>query len=161
MTVIAVPLFAVLNWIHGWVGNWGIAIILLTVLIKLIFYPLQEASYKAMAKMKVIAPKMQALFSNVFRAGYDAVAFMLDCPPADRSDTSAFDGPIRRAQAIGVTNRLASGDPSVAVGQGGLDRGTIARKQHTVVQGQQQIVVGMAAAGDGGDVDTHGCDGVG
>ncbi len=41
------------------------------------------------------APKMQALFSNVFRAGYDAVAFMLDCPPADRSDTSAFDGPIR------------------------------------------------------------------
>jgi len=61
LTVIAVPLFAVLNWIHGWVGNWGIAIILLTVLIKLIFYPLQEASYKAMAKMKVIAPKMQAL----------------------------------------------------------------------------------------------------
>ena len=61
LTVIAVPLFAVLNWIHRWVGNWGIAIILLTVLIKLIFYPLQEASYKAMAKMKVIAPKMQAL----------------------------------------------------------------------------------------------------
>jgi acetyl-CoA synthetase len=40
-------------------------------------------------------PKMQALFSSVFKAGYDAVAFMLDCPPADRSDTSAFDGPIR------------------------------------------------------------------
>jgi len=40
-------------------------------------------------------PKMQALFASVFRAGYDAVAFMLDCPPADRSDTSAFDGPIR------------------------------------------------------------------
>jgi YidC/Oxa1 family membrane protein insertase len=61
LTVIAVPLFMVLNWIHGWVGNWGIAIILLTVLIKAIFYPLQEASYKAMAKMKVIAPKMQQL----------------------------------------------------------------------------------------------------
>lgn len=61
LTVIAVPLFMVLNWIHGWVGNWGIAIILLTVLIKGIFYPLQEASYKAMAKMKVIAPKMQQL----------------------------------------------------------------------------------------------------
>ena len=40
-------------------------------------------------------PKMQALFSNVFKAHYDAVAFMLDCPPADRSDTAAFDGPIR------------------------------------------------------------------
>jgi len=59
--VIAAPLFWVLSWIHGWVGNWGIAIILLTVLIKLLFYPLQEASYKAMAKMKVIAPKMQQL----------------------------------------------------------------------------------------------------
>ena len=61
LTVIAVPLFMVLTWIHEWVGNWGIAIILLTVLIKAIFYPLQEASYKAMAKMKLIAPKMQQL----------------------------------------------------------------------------------------------------
>jgi YidC/Oxa1 family membrane protein insertase len=61
LTVIAVPLFIVLNWIHGWVGNWGIAIVLLTVLVKAIFYPLQEASYRAMAKMKVIAPKMQQL----------------------------------------------------------------------------------------------------
>lgn len=61
LTVIAVPLFMVLNWIYGWVGNWGIAIILLTVLVKAIFYPLQAASYKAMAKMKVIAPKMQQL----------------------------------------------------------------------------------------------------
>ncbi len=61
LTVIAVPLFVVLNWIHGLVGNWGIAIILLTVLVKLIFYPLQEASYRAMAKMKIIAPKMQQL----------------------------------------------------------------------------------------------------
>ncbi len=61
LTVIAVPLFMVLSWIHEWVGNWGIAIILLTVLIKAIFYPLQAASYKAMAKMKVIAPKMQQL----------------------------------------------------------------------------------------------------
>jgi YidC/Oxa1 family membrane protein insertase len=61
LTIIAVPLFAVLAWIHQWVNNWGIAIILLTVLIKLLFYPLQEASYRAMAKMKVIAPKMQKL----------------------------------------------------------------------------------------------------
>ncbi len=61
LTVIAKPLFMVLNWMHGLVGNWGIAIILLTVLIKALFYPLQAASYKAMAKMKVIAPKMQQL----------------------------------------------------------------------------------------------------
>lgn len=61
LTVIAVPLFVVLTWMYGLVGNWGIAIILLTVLVKSIFYPLQEASYRAMAKMKVIAPKMQQL----------------------------------------------------------------------------------------------------
>jgi len=61
LTVIAVPLFVVLDWIHGLVGNWGIAIILLTVLVKILFYPLQEASYRAMAKMKIIAPKMQQL----------------------------------------------------------------------------------------------------
>jgi len=41
------------------------------------------------------AAKMRALFDSVLSEGYDAVAFMLDCPPADRSDTSAFDGPIR------------------------------------------------------------------
>lgn len=61
LTVIAVPLFMVLTWMYGLSGNWGIAIILLTVLIKAAFYPLQAASYKAMAKMKVIAPKMQQL----------------------------------------------------------------------------------------------------
>ena len=58
---IAFPLFKVLTWIHDLVGNWGISIIMLTVLIKALFYPLQAASYKAMAKMKVIAPKMQQL----------------------------------------------------------------------------------------------------
>lgn len=61
LTVIAVPLFWVLQWIHGLVGNWGVAIILLTVLIKLLFYPLSEASYRSMAKMRVVAPKMQRL----------------------------------------------------------------------------------------------------
>lgn len=61
LTVIAVPLFWVLSWIHQWVGNWGVAIILLTVLIKLLFYPLSQASYRSMAKMRVLAPKMQKL----------------------------------------------------------------------------------------------------
>jgi YidC/Oxa1 family membrane protein insertase len=58
---LAVPLFWVLNEIHKVVGNWGVAIILLTVVIKLIFYPLSAASYKSMAKMKVLAPKLQRL----------------------------------------------------------------------------------------------------
>lgn len=61
LTIIAVPLFWVLSWLYQWVGNWGVAIILLTVIIKLIFYPLSEASYRSMAKMKVLAPKMQRL----------------------------------------------------------------------------------------------------
>jgi YidC/Oxa1 family membrane protein insertase len=58
---LAVPLFWVLNEIHKMVNNWGVAIILLTVIIKLIFYPLSAASYKSMAKMKVLAPKLQRL----------------------------------------------------------------------------------------------------
>lgn len=61
LTVIAAPLFWVLSAIHKWVGNWGAAIILLTIIIKLIFYPLSAASYKSMAKMRVMAPKLQRL----------------------------------------------------------------------------------------------------
>ncbi len=61
LTVIAAPLFWLLSTIHEQVGNWGVAIILLTVIIKLIFYPLSAASYKSMAKMRVLAPKLQSL----------------------------------------------------------------------------------------------------
>jgi YidC/Oxa1 family membrane protein insertase len=61
LTVIAAPLFWLLQWIHGWTGNWGVAIIILTILIKLLFYPLSEASYRSMAKMRVVAPKMQRI----------------------------------------------------------------------------------------------------
>ena len=61
LTVIAVPLFWFLAWLHQWVGNWGVAIILLTVIIKLLFYPLSAASYRSMAKMRVLAPKLQKL----------------------------------------------------------------------------------------------------
>ena len=61
LTVIAVPLFWVLSWLHRWVQNWGLAIILLTVLIKSLFYPLSAASYRSMAKMRVLAPKMQMI----------------------------------------------------------------------------------------------------
>ena len=61
LTVIAVPLFWVLAWLNQWVGNWGVAIILLTVIIKLLFYPLSAASYRSMGKMRVLAPKMQKL----------------------------------------------------------------------------------------------------
>ncbi|HET9404090.1 MAG TPA: membrane protein insertase YidC [Burkholderiales bacterium] len=61
LTVIAVPLFWVLARLYDWTGNWGVAIILLTVIIKLLFYPLSAASYRSMAKMRVLAPKLQRL----------------------------------------------------------------------------------------------------
>ncbi len=61
LTVIAAPLFWVLELFYKFVGNWGWAIIALTVLLKLIFYPLSAASYKSMAKMKVVAPKLTKL----------------------------------------------------------------------------------------------------
>jgi YidC/Oxa1 family membrane protein insertase len=60
-TVIAAPLFWLLKWLHGLVHNWGWAIVLLTILIKSAFYPLNHASARSMAKMKVIAPKLKAL----------------------------------------------------------------------------------------------------
>jgi len=61
LTVIAVPLFWVLARLYEWTGNWGFAIILLTLIIKLLFYPLSAASYRSMAKMRVLAPKLQRL----------------------------------------------------------------------------------------------------
>jgi YidC/Oxa1 family membrane protein insertase len=60
-TVLAYPLFLLLNWLENLVGNWGVAIILLTVIIKLIFYPLSAASYKSMAQMRKLAPRLQTL----------------------------------------------------------------------------------------------------
>ncbi|HSD41879.1 MAG TPA: membrane protein insertase YidC [Burkholderiales bacterium] len=61
LTVIAAPLFWVLEWFHGWLGNWGLAIIALTVLIKLIFFPLSAASYKSMARMKKVTPRLMKM----------------------------------------------------------------------------------------------------
>jgi YidC/Oxa1 family membrane protein insertase len=61
LTFIAKPLFWLLGSLHWVVGNWGWAIVLLTVLIKAVFYPLSAASYKSMAKMKELQPKMVKL----------------------------------------------------------------------------------------------------
>jgi len=61
LTILAQPLFWLLKTIHGFVGNWGWAIILVTCVIKAIFYKLSEASYRSMAKMKKLQPKLQEL----------------------------------------------------------------------------------------------------
>jgi YidC/Oxa1 family membrane protein insertase len=59
--VIAAPIFWLLEWFHKLVGNWGWAIVLLTVLIKLVFFPLSAASYKSMAKMRLLTPRLMSL----------------------------------------------------------------------------------------------------
>jgi YidC/Oxa1 family membrane protein insertase len=55
------PLFLVMDWIYHVVGNFGIAILLITVIIKLIFFPLANKSYASMAKMKAVQPEMMAI----------------------------------------------------------------------------------------------------
>jgi YidC/Oxa1 family membrane protein insertase len=61
LTIIAEPLFWVMNQIHKILGNWGWTIIVFTILIKLAFFPLSAAGYRSMAKMKVVTPKMTAI----------------------------------------------------------------------------------------------------
>ena len=58
---IAQPIFWLLGVIHSILGNWGWSIIVLTILIKLAFFPLSAASYKSMARMRAVAPRMAAL----------------------------------------------------------------------------------------------------
>jgi YidC/Oxa1 family membrane protein insertase len=60
LTVISQPLFWVLSKIYGLVGNWGWAIVIMTLLIKLAFYKLSETSGKSMAKMRKLQPRMKA-----------------------------------------------------------------------------------------------------
>ncbi len=59
--LISQPLYVALEFIHKYVGNWGWAIILLTCLIKLAFYHLSAASYRSMARMRKLSPKIQTL----------------------------------------------------------------------------------------------------
>ncbi|MFO7858775.1 MAG: membrane protein insertase YidC [Ectothiorhodospiraceae bacterium] len=61
LTILSKPLFTALSWIHSVVGNWGWAIVILTLGIKLAFYKLSETSYKSMARMRKLQPRMQQL----------------------------------------------------------------------------------------------------
>jgi YidC/Oxa1 family membrane protein insertase len=59
--IFASPLFWLLTKLHGLVQNWGWAIVLLTLTVKAIFYPLTAASYRSMAKMKALAPRLERM----------------------------------------------------------------------------------------------------
>ncbi|MDX1697124.1 MAG: membrane protein insertase YidC [Thiohalobacterales bacterium] len=61
LTVLAQPLFWLLKWFHKLVGNWGWAIVLVTLVIKLVFYKLSETSYRSMANMRKLTPRLQSL----------------------------------------------------------------------------------------------------
>ena len=57
----ASPLFWLLNKLHDFIGNWGWSIVVLTIIVKAVLYPLTNASYRSMAKMRAVAPKLQAI----------------------------------------------------------------------------------------------------
>jgi YidC/Oxa1 family membrane protein insertase len=61
LTLLSRPLFWLLEKVHSLLGNWGLAIVIVTFLLKLLFYPLSEASGKSMAKMKMLAPRIKNL----------------------------------------------------------------------------------------------------
>ncbi len=58
---ISQPLFVLLKWLYGILGNWGLAIIAITIIVKTAMYPLTKAQYTSMAKMRALQPKMAAL----------------------------------------------------------------------------------------------------
>lgn len=58
---ISKPLYLLLNWFFSFVNNWGVAIILLTVFVKALFFPLSAASYRSMANMRRVTPKLTAI----------------------------------------------------------------------------------------------------
>ncbi|UDG81103.1 Membrane protein insertase YidC [Candidatus Hartigia pinicola] len=62
---ISQPLFKLLNFIHGFVGNWGVAIIIITFVVRGIMYPLTKAQYTSMAKMRLLQPKLAAMRERI------------------------------------------------------------------------------------------------
>ena len=61
LTILSQPLFWLLEKVHGFVGNWGWAIVIVTILLKLLFYKLTETSGRSMAKMRTIAPRVKSI----------------------------------------------------------------------------------------------------
>ena len=61
LTIIAAPIFWALEWLYKLVGNWGWSIVLLTIGIKLVFFPLSAASYRSMARMRTVTPRLMQI----------------------------------------------------------------------------------------------------
>ncbi|WP_040578400.1 membrane protein insertase YidC [Methylomicrobium album] len=61
LTFIGKPIYALLNWIHSFTHNWGLAIIGVTLCIKLLMFPLTQASFRSMAKLRKVQPRLKEL----------------------------------------------------------------------------------------------------
>lgn len=61
LTIVGKPIYWLLNKIHGYIGNWGLSILGVTLCIKLLFFPLSQASFRSMAKMRKIQPRLKEL----------------------------------------------------------------------------------------------------
>jgi protein translocase subunit yidC len=61
LTIIGKPIYWLLNQIYGYVGNWGLSILGVTLTIKLLFFKLSQASFRSMAKMRKIQPRLKEL----------------------------------------------------------------------------------------------------
>ena len=61
LTIIAYPMFVILSWIHKIIANWGWTIVIFTILLKLAFFPLNQKAGREMARMRTLAPKIEAL----------------------------------------------------------------------------------------------------
>ncbi len=71
-SIVARPLLWLLKKVYAWVGNYGVAILLVTFLIRLLLFPLTHKSYRSMKKMQKLAPKMQAIRDKYKKARADA-----------------------------------------------------------------------------------------
>ena len=58
---ISIPLFKILNFIHSLIGNWGFSIIVLTLIVRSVMFPLTKAQYTSMAKMRLLQPKLMEI----------------------------------------------------------------------------------------------------
>jgi YidC/Oxa1 family membrane protein insertase len=109
LTVLAQPLFTGLNWVHKLTGNWGWSIIIVTFLIKLLFYPLQQASGRSMAKMRSVGPRMKQI-QETFKDDREKLGrAMMDLYKKERVLLESVE--MRQAPFLLWINDLSSRDP--------------------------------------------------
>ena len=160
------PLFLLIDWIYKGVGNFGVAILIVTVMLKTVFFPLANKSYASMAKMKAVQPEIQALRE---RFGDDRVKLqqeMMEIYKKEKINPIAGCLPIviqipvffalykvlfvtiemRHAPFFGWIKDLSAPDPTTIFNLFGLipwDPGTVPVIGHFLLLGVWPIIMGM------------------